>query len=258
MDQQYLNQFSGTARLVGKKVFDQFITSHVTIVGVGGVGSWSAESLVRSGFGTITLIDLDDVCLTNTNRQLHALVETVGQMKVQALKKRLLQINSHAHIHAIEDFLGEQNIGQIIPKNSIVIDAIDSLGNKAILAKYCVDNAIDLVTCGGAAGKQDPTLIKATDLGLSEQDNLLRRLKKKLRTQHDFPRTGSMNIRAVYSTERAMYPTADGGLCFKKDLDDKGQAKMDCAEGMGSASFLTGAFGLAAAHQVIKLIEEKL
>lgn len=257
MNEQYNNQFSGTARLVGQKTFSKLYHSHVVIVGIGGVGSWSAEALVRSGIGTVTLIDLDDVCVTNTNRQLHALTHTVGMMKVDALADRLAQISPHTGIHKVPDFLTKDNVEQLIEPGCLVIDAIDSLGNKAALAAHCVKHHIPIVTCGGAAGKQDPTMVRTSDLSESEQDNLLKRLKKKLRTQYDFPRTSAMNVSCVYSLERAKYPTKEGGLCFKKDLEDKTMAKMDCAEGMGSASFLTGAFGLAAAHQIIRLIEQQ-
>lgn len=253
-DNQYANQFSGISRLLGKNVFDKIKTAHVTIIGIGGVGSWSAESLVRSGVTSITLVDLDDICITNTNRQLHALVETVGQMKVHVLKERLLKINPDATIQAIEDFATRESIDTIIPSKGVVIDAIDSLSNKAFIAAFCRKKSLPLVTCGAAAGKQNPTLIRSDDLEKSAQDNLLKRLKKKLRSDHDFPRTGDMNIRAIFSLERAKYPTADGGLCYKKDLKDKSMAKMDCDTGMGSSSFVTGTFGFTAAYEAIKLL----
>jgi tRNA A37 threonylcarbamoyladenosine dehydratase len=253
-ENQYKNQFSGVSRLLGQNVFEKIKTAHVTVIGIGGVGSWSAESLVRSGVESITLIDLDDICLTNTNRQLHALVETVGQMKVKVLKERLLKINPNALVHAVEDFATKDTIDNIIPKKGVVIDAIDSLSNKAFIAAFCRKNSLPLVTCGAAAGKQDPTLIRCDDLEKSAQDNLLKRLKKKLRSDHDFPRTGDMQISAVFSLERAKYPTADGGLCYKKDLKDKAMAKMDCDTGMGSSSFVTGTFGFTAAYEAIKLL----
>ena len=140
MNEQYYQQFSGTARLVGNKLFKKFIDAHVVIVGVGGVGSWSAESLARSGIGTLTLIDLDDICITNTNRQLHALLETVGQVKIKALAERLLKINSNLSLHLVEDFLTEKNVASLIPSNSIVIDAIDSLAKP--LSKRSITNFI--------------------------------------------------------------------------------------------------------------------
>ena len=182
-ENQYISQFSGVSRLLGQNVFDKIKTAHVTVIGIGGVGSWSAEALVRSGVTSLTLIDLDDICITNTNRQLHALVETVGKMKVRVLKERLLKINPNASVHAIEDFATKDTIEEIIPKKGVVIDAIDSLSNKAFIASYCRQHSLPLVICGAAAGKQDPTLIRCDDLEKSAQDNLLKRLKKKLSTK---------------------------------------------------------------------------
>ena len=257
MDNQYLNQFSGISRLMGHNVFNKLRSAHVTIIGLGGVGTWSAEAIARSGVGEITLIDLDDICVTNTNRQLHALIDTVGKPKIEVLKDRLMKINPSLKVHCVLDFLTASTIEKILPKNSVVIDAIDSLGNKFVLATYCRQHEIPLIICGAAAGKQDPTQVRTGDLEKSVQDNLLKRLKKKLRNNADFPRTGPMGIYSVFSKERAMYPTPEGGLCFKQELADPSMAKMDCSEGMGSASLLTGTIGFAAAHLALKCIAQK-
>ena len=259
MDQQaseeYQNRFGAMARLYGNEKFKRFKDAHIAIVGLGGVGSWTAEALCRSGIGKLTLIDLDEVCVSNTNRQLHALSHTVGQSKVAVLKERLQQINPSVVINSVEDFLTEETVASLLKSDmSVIVDAIDSLKNKAIMADYCKKSKLPLVTVGGAGGKLDPTLIRVRDLSQSTQDSLLKRLKKKLRRDFDFEKTGSMKITAVYSEERAVFPNEDGEICFKKELNDKTQAKLDCATGMGTASFATGAFGFAAAKAAIDLI----
>ncbi len=258
MNDNYRQRFSGIARLYGEKALEKFYHSSATVVGIGGVGSWCAEALIRSGIQKLTLIDLDEVCITNTNRQLHALVDTIGQTKVSVVAKRMELINPEAVINPIEDFLTESNLTELITKESgVIIDAIDSLKNKTLLAAHCRHKNIPLVTIGGAGGKKDPTLIRTADLSESTQDNLLKRMKKKLRVDFDFPRQGTMNISCVYSLERAVYPTDEGKTCFKKDLKDKSQAKLDCATGMGTATFATGAFGFAAVHCALNLIQNE-
>ncbi|MCF8058906.1 MAG: tRNA threonylcarbamoyladenosine dehydratase [Bacteriovoracaceae bacterium] len=254
----YWQRFSGIARLYGEASLKTFSKSNVAIIGIGGVGSWTAEALARSGVQNITLIDLDEVCVTNTNRQLHALENTVGATKVKVTKERLEQINPEGIFLAVEDFLTEETLERLLsPKFDIIVDAIDSLKNKVLLAVYCRQFNIPLVTVGGAGGKKDPTLIRRGDLSESTQDNLLKRMKKKLRVDFDFPRLGPMNITCVYSLERAVYPTEEGLTCFKKDLLDKSQAKLDCATGMGTATFGTGGFGFTAAHCALELLTQK-
>jgi tRNA A37 threonylcarbamoyladenosine dehydratase len=251
----YLNRFSGIARLYGQSSLKILSQARVAVIGIGGVGSWTAEALGRTGVQNISLIDLDEVCVTNSNRQLHALNSSIGRLKVEVVQKRLQDINPEGDFKAVADFLTENTIEELIGNQfDVIIDAIDSLKNKTLLAVYCRDQHIPLVTVGGAGGKKDPTLIRTGDLSDSTQDNLLKRLKKKLRVSHDFPRQGPMGLQSVYSIERAVYPTDEGGTCFKKDLKDKSQAKLDCATGMGTASFGTGSFGFAAAKVAIDLL----
>lgn len=258
LGEDYLNRFSGIARLYGQSALKSFAKAKVAIIGIGGVGSWTAEALARSGVQNIDLIDLDEVCVTNTNRQLHALNSSVGQLKVDVIKDRLKDINPGGSFDGIADFLTENTIEKLMaPKYDVIIDAIDSLKNKTLLTVYCQREGTPLITIGGAGGKKDPTLIRTGDLATSTQDNLLKRLKKKLRVDHDFPREGDMGVQCVYSLERAVYPTDEGGTCFKKDLKDKNQAKLDCATGMGTATFGTGAFGFAAAKVALDLIIQR-
>lgn len=256
---EYINRFGGVARLYGQRLFQSLSTTHVTVVGIGGVGSWCAEALIRTGIGEITLIDMDEICVTNTNRQLHTLHDSVGKSKVETMKERLLKINPEAKIHAIVDFVTEETLEKLITSDMhIVVDAIDSLKNKALMANFCREKDLKLITIGGAGGKSDPTQLRIGDLADSAQDNLLRRLKKKLRRDFNFPSKGAMGIRAVYSFERAVYPGVDGEICYKDELKDKSMAALDCATGMGTVSFATGAFGFAAAKEVMELLKESL
>lgn len=256
--ENYHNRFAGIGRLYGQKLYALLPGVHITLIGIGGVGSWSAEALARTGVGEITLIDLDDICITNTNRQLHTLVDTVGQMKIEIMAQRLKKINPLLKVNCVHDFITRENLNKLIPHNThIIIDAIDSLLSKIALAAYCREHKISLVTIGAAGGKQDPTLVCSGDLRESTQDNLLKLMRKELRRDYAFPRTGKMDISCVYSTERAVYPGVDGEVCFKEALTDNTQTKLDCSAGMGTVSFVTASFGFTAASEAIKLIQQK-
>lgn len=142
-----------------------FARSHVCVIGVGGVGVWAAEALARSGIGAITLIDMDDICVTNTNRQLHALKSTVGLPKVDVMKERILAINPECTVNVIDDFITVDNVAEYLSLGfDYVIDAIDSVRPKAALLAYCRRFKIPVVTTGGAGGQIDPTQIQVTDL----------------------------------------------------------------------------------------------
>lgn len=253
-------RFSGIKYLFGEQLYEKIPLAHIVIIGIGGVGSWSAEALARTGIGKLTLIDLDDICITNTNRQIHTLHSTIGKRKVDVLATRLKDINPDIEISSIPDFITPTNIKEILPHEiHIVIDAIDSLQSKAALAHFCVEEKIPLITIGAAAGKTNPTLIRSGDLSTSVQDNLLKQLKKKLRREYGHPRKGELGIRSIYSMERATTPNERGEPCFKADLK-KGKAgtspQPSCLQGRGSASFVTGSFGFAAASEAIILLKE--
>lgn len=158
-------RFGGTARLYGENALQLFAQSHVCVVGIGGVGSWAAEALARTGIGAITLIDMDDVCVTNTNRQIHALRDNVGLAKAEVMAERIRQINPECRVNVVDDFVTPDNVAEYINAGfSYVIDAIDSVRPKAALIAYCRRNKIPLVTTGGAGGQIDPTQIQVVDL----------------------------------------------------------------------------------------------
>ena len=229
------------------------------VVGVGGVGSWVVEALARSAIGRITMIDLDNVAESNVNRQIHALTDTLGKAKVTALAERIAQINPYCQVTEIEDFVSADNLDQMIGigRYDYVIDAIDDVRAKTALIVYCRDNSIPLITIGGAGGQIDPTRIEIRDLSRTEQEPLLAKVRKRLRTQHGFPR-GTKNkfgIDAVFSTEPLRFPEAQA--CETDAEQSGGITGLNCA-GFGSAMVVTATFGLVAAAQVLrKLADER-
>jgi len=248
----YYARFGGIGRLFGHKAMDTIKNAKILVIGIGGVGSWVAESFARSGVNHQTLVDLDDVCVTNINRQVHATSTTVGQFKVDVMKKRILDINPYSEVEIKQCFFSPKNLSIIFDRHyDFVIDACDDFTNKCYLIDYCRKNKIPLIVMGGAGGKVDPLQIRVTDMSTSSNDKLLARIRKKLRQEFDFPteNEGDFNVWAVWSHERAVYPTADGCLTYKPP----GLAKnMDCEEGFGSASFVTGAFAFATTSLVLR------
>ena len=164
-------RFGGTARLYGQNALQRFADAHFCVIGIGGVGSWAAEALVRTGIGKITLIDMDDVCITNTNRQLHALQGNVGKAKTDVMAERLRAINPDCEVICIDDFITPENTAELMAAGfDYVIDAIDSVRPKAALIAWCRRNKIPLITTGGAGGQIDPTQIQVADLAKTIQD----------------------------------------------------------------------------------------
>ena len=236
-------RFAGIGRIYGEEALIRLSQSHVAVVGVGGVGSWTAESLARSGVGHITMIDPDDICISNINRQLPALTTTIGQPKVQVLKERLLLINPNLKVDMVTDWFTSSTAEDILSsKYDFLVDAIDSLSNKVLLLASCLKKNISVVTVGGAGGKTDPTMIKICDLKDTTVDPLLKQVRKRLRTGYGFDGDRDYGIYAVYSNEQPIFPEASSS---KRSL------KLDCGEGYGSSSFITGSFGFAAASLVV-------
>lgn len=259
MSEQYDLRFGGTKRLYGHEAVEKLAASHVCVVGIGGVGSWAAEALARSGIGEITLIDLDDICTTNINRQIHALTETIGQSKVEVMAKRVRGINPDCKINAIEEFVEADNLFELITKDmDYVIDAIDSIHAKVALVAYCRRNKIKILTVGGAGGQQDPTQIKVSDLSKTIQDPLAAKVRSELRRLHNFSKTPKrrFQVECVFSTEHLLYPKSDGTVCAQKSQAD-GPMKMDCASGFGAATVVTASFGFVAVAHIIKKLTMK-
>lgn len=262
MDQQQMSEqrFGGTQRLYGVSGTETLRLSHVCVVGIGGVGSWVAEGLARTSLGKITLIDLDDICVTNTNRQIHALQDTVGEAKVEAMAKRLSQINPACEVSIVEDFVTPDNVSELINKTyDYVVDATDSIKAKAAMVAHCKRNKIPIITIGGAGGQVDPTQISVTDLSKTIQDPLAKKLRSELRRFYNFSNNPKrrFGIDCVFSTEQLRYPQADGSVCMNKTLTD-GSVKLDCNNGFGAAVAVTATFGFVATARVIdKLISKQ-
>lgn len=251
----YENRFGGIARLYGKSAFAALQNSHVCIIGIGGVGSWAAESLARSAIGEITLIDHDDIAESNINRQIHSLTQTINQSKVEAMAKRIEQINPQCNVNIIDDFITQANCQKHLQQGyDFVIDAIDSIKFKCAIIYYCKRNKIPMITTGGAGGLTDPTKIDVADLSKTWNDPLAAKVRSQLRYEYGYTKNPkrSFGIKCIYSTEQQRYPKDDGSVDFAKP-GIKG-VHLDCALGFGSASPVTATFGFIAAAKAIERI----
>lgn len=258
MSPEYVDRFGGIGRLYGVAGLERLHAAHVCVIGIGGVGSWAAEALARSGIGHITLIDMDDICVTNTNRQSHALTQTVGQLKVEAVAARILAINPECQVDARMAFVTAANVQEMITTDmDYVVDCIDSVKNKAALIAHCKRQKIRIVTTGAAGGQTDPTQIQVGDLNKTFNDPLAKKVRSLLRRDYNFSRNPSRNysIPCVFSTEQLQYPQADGSVCQTKAFIGD-STRLDCSSGFGAATMVTGTFGFVAAARVVKRLAE--
>ena len=233
-------RFGGVARLYGSDLRERFRQATVVVAGLGGVGSWAAEALARTGIGHLVLIDLDHIAQSNTNRQLHALEGEYGKAKVQAMGGRIRLINPEITLTSIDEFLEPDNLDVFIPANAFVLDATDSVQTKIALAVWARKDDRALVMCGAAGGKSDPTAVRCDDLSKTEQDALLAKVRQGLRQDHGFSRNlkRKIGIRAIYSHEPRAGASSGGLAC----------------SGYGSTVMVTAACGLAAAAEILNLI----
>ncbi len=255
----FTHRFGGIARLYGVEEAQFLAKAHIAVVGIGGVGSWAAEALARSGVGKITLVDMDDICITNINRQVHSLDSTVGKTKIDAMADRMMEINPHLDIQKIHGFFTEATCDAFFENNfHCVIDAIDRHLNKCILINECKHRRIRIVTTGGAGGRKDPTKIQVADMTKSYNNPLLSKVRRKLRQNFGFSRstTRSWSIPCVFSPEYAHFPHKDGTVCDTKE--EGSELTLDCNSGYGTASFITGTFGFMAAAKAIELTLKKM
>ncbi len=244
-------RFGGISRLYGDKNAQKLANAHVVIIGVGGVGSWSVEALARSGIGELTLIDLDNVAESNTNRQLHALTNDFGKPKVLALQERIAQINPECKVNLIEDFVDEKNLTAIFSTHfDFVIDAIDQARVKAALANHFVRNKQAFIMSGSAGGQQHPALIKTADLSKVTHDPLLANIRYTLKKRFGFSRDTSkkMKIPCIYSLEN-ITPPQSNDVCSTQEAPQG----LSCA-GYGASMLVTATVGLHCAHAAIEHI----
>jgi tRNA threonylcarbamoyladenosine dehydratase len=251
IDLSYENRFGGLTRLFGPPALSVLRQAHVMVVGIGGVGSWAVEALARSGIGVLTLVDLDDVCATNTNRQMHALDPEWGRLKAEVLGERIKKINPEAVVRIKANFFTTRSAGAVLDQlPHVILDAMDSVPDKVSLAVECARRGVPLIISGGAGGKSDPTRLRVADLGRERGDTLLKALKRGLKTRGMEPDSrGFWGLECVYSEEPSVMPW---NVCPSVARPQEGGASgIHCAEGFGAAAFATGTFGFCLASRAV-------
>jgi tRNA threonylcarbamoyladenosine dehydratase len=240
-------RFGGLRRLYGDVGYARIRAARVVVVGVGGVGSWAAEALARSGVAQLVLVDLDHVAESNINRQVQALGATLGMAKVQALAQRVADIHPACDVRGIEAFVDDDNWPALWPHDvDAVIDACDQVRAKEAMAAWALQNGTPFVCVGAAGGKQLPQRIEIDDLAQTSHDPLLASLRQRLRKNGHAPRQGTIGLRCVFSREAVRLP--DAAVCAA-DV----QADLNC-HGYGSSVMVTAAFGLAAASEALQQV----
>jgi tRNA threonylcarbamoyladenosine dehydratase len=258
-------RFDRMGRLVGDDMMKKLFNSHVMVMGLGGVGSWAAEAIARSGVGRLTIVDHDEICITNANRQLHAVQGLVGQKKAHVMAERIKKINPQIKVESIPLFYNKETSEQILAlKPDYIMDAIDNLTAKTHLLNECKVQAIKVITSGGASGKMDPTRIKIIDLAKTNIDPLSHAVRKILRQEYNWPRgqRQKFDVPCVFSDEVPMQPIElkyDNGqgfkcVCPQGEIDPHGCMHRSVI--YGNAGFVTGAFGLVMASWVVRDITQ--
>jgi len=247
-------RFEGVERLYGVGSVARLAQAHVCVIGVGGVGSWAAEALARSGVGRLTLIDADEVCVSNTNRQLHALDGEFGKSKVGVMAARMHAINPTLRLEAIERFLTPSTLDELLDRGyDVVLDACDAFRVKLETIAWCRRRKLPIVTVGSAGGRTDATQIRVRDLSRTEHDAMFSLIRKKLRADFNFPRNPQryFGVAAVYSLQNVQYPQPDGTVCGTRPPG--GDAlNLACGSGLGAATHVTGTFAFAAVGKVLE------
>ena len=258
LERIHLDRFSGIDRLYGVGASRAFARCRVAVVGMGGVGSWAVEALARTGVGHMTLIDADDICVSNTNRQLPAMDGAFGRPKVEAMAERCRAINPAIDVQCVPSFLTAANLQALLePGFDVVLDACDSFRSKVELIAWCRRRKLPIVVCGSAGGRTDTTQIRVRDLSRTEHDAMLALVRKKLRAEFNFPKNRDryFGVSAVYSLENVRYPQVDGTVCgVRPAVAGDAALKLDCGAGLGAATHVTGAFAFAAVGRVIELL----
>ena len=261
MDQAVRERFGGVDRLYGRGALARFAAAHVCVVGIGGVGSWAVEALARSGVGRLTLIDADDLCVSNSNRQLPALEGQFGRSKVAAMAERCRAINPTVEVIEIASFLTPSNMAALLEGGfDLILDACDSFRTKVELIAWCRRRKQAIVTVGSAGGRTDPTQVRVRDLSRTEHDAMLSLIRKKLRSEFNFPKNRDryFGVPAVYSLENVRYPQADGSVCgVRPRLDPDAALRLDCGAGLGAATHITGTFAFAAVGKMLEVLLKK-
>lgn len=258
MNESIEERFAGVERLYGRGALEMLQARRVAVVGMGGVGSWVVEALARSAVGHLTLIDADDICVSNTNRQLPALEGNYGRNKAIAMAERCRAINPAIDVAAVESFLTPANMADLLDDGfDLVIDACDSFRVKVETIAWCRRRKLPLLTVGAAGGRTDPTLVRVRDVSRTEHDAMLAMIRKKLRSEFNFPKNAKryFGVPAVYSLENVRYPQADGSVCgIRPNLGADAAMKLDCGAGLGAATHITGAFAFVAVAKALEML----
>ena len=258
LDASWQQRFAGVDRLYGAGALVRLARCRVAVVGMGGVGSWAVEALARTGIGHITLIDADDICVSNTNRQLPAHAGQFGRPKVEAMAERCRLINPHIVAAAVASFVTAANVTEMLDHDfDLVVDACDSFRSKVELIAWCRRRKLPLIVCGSAGGRTDPTLIRVRDLSRTQHDAMLALIRRKLRSEFNFPKNADryFGVPAVYSLENVRYPQADGSVCgLRPTAGGDAGLKLDCGAGLGAATHVTGAFAFVAVGRALALL----
>ncbi|WP_374406902.1 ThiF family adenylyltransferase [Hydrogenophaga sp.] len=254
MSSDFERRFGGMRRLYGVAGAQAVFEAHVIVVGIGGVGSWSAEALARSGVGHLTLIDMDHIAESNVNRQIHALGSTLGQAKVDAMRERIAQINPDCRVDGIDDFVTPDNWRRLADEAAsdgrplAVIDACDQVRAKTEMAAWAMRARVPFVSVGAAGGKRKPQAVELGDLFEVTHDPLLAQLRYRLRKHHGAARSRRMGVTCVFSRETVASPDPS---CAIESVD----GTLNC-HGYGSVVSVTASFGLCAAGHIVNALAE--
>ena len=261
-------RFGGLARLYGAAGACRIRAAHIVVVGLGGVGSWAAEAAARSGVARLTLVDFDHIAESNINRQVHALDDTLGQAKVQAMRDRIAHIHPACQVDCIEEFVDAANWPDVLelgsafdPMKLAVIDACDQVRAKTAMAAWAIQNQATLISVGAAGGKRLAHRVDIEDLSLVTHDPLLAQMRYRLRKEHDAARRGKIGVACVFSREAVLQPAAvsaqdaqENNLERGQETNDEAATKTDGSlncHGYGSVVTVTSTFGLCATGWVL-------
>ncbi len=257
-ENQYEERFGSLSRVYGDDIVRVICAAHVCVIGIGGVGSWAAEALARSGLGKITLVDGDEISRSNMNRQIHTLESSIGKLKTEAMQQRILDINPDCACNTINKYVDDDNHREILEQGyDCVIDAIDRIKYKAAIIYCCKRNKIPVITTGGAGGLTDPTKIEISDLTRCWNDPLAASVRNRLRFKYGYTRNlkKTFGVPCVYSTEQQRYPDENGNVGYSKP--GVAGLSLDCNFGYGSVVSVTAGFGFAAASKAISIMTKK-
>ncbi len=254
-------RFDRTGRLLGDAAMERLARARVLVFGLGGVGSYAVEGLVRSGVGFLKIVDFDDVCVTNTNRQLHATVSTVGKPKSELMAQRCKQINPDVRVEPVKAFYREELAGALLAGHwDFVVDAIDNVKAKLHLLHQCVTRGLPVVSSMGAAGRLDPTAIRVEDLCETHMDPFAKDVRKLLKRKYGMNVERPTGITAVYSIEQRRppvprtYDDATGFMCVCPQGENEFHSCEHRNQIDGSVAFVTSVFGMNVAGVVVRRI----